>query len=104
MLVVIVIFYHQTETNRNSDKKKKIELYRMHITAIIPIYGILTKNKPGAFDDVLGMTSYERIYEQIEEAFKDRSINIIFLDVDNPGREVNGVFDLSIMLGQRKRS
>ncbi|WP_339045280.1 S49 family peptidase [Candidatus Mesenet endosymbiont of Agriotes lineatus] len=62
--------------------------------AIIPIYGILTQ-KPGAFDDVLGMTSYERIYEQVEEALADSSIETILLDIDSPGGEVNGVFDLA---------
>ncbi|WP_339048067.1 S49 family peptidase [Candidatus Mesenet endosymbiont of Phosphuga atrata] len=62
--------------------------------AIIPIYGILTQ-KPGAFDSVLGMTSYERIYEQVEEALADSSIETILLDIDSPGGEVNGVFDLA---------
>ena len=34
---------------------------------VIPIHGILTKNSE-AFDDVLGMTAYEKIREEIEEA------------------------------------
>ncbi len=63
-------------------------------TAIIPIHGILTK-KPGTFDDFLGMTSYEKIQEEIEEALEDESIETILLDIDSPGGEVNGVFDLA---------
>ncbi|WP_264704664.1 S49 family peptidase [Wolbachia endosymbiont (group B) of Apotomis betuletana] len=63
-------------------------------TAIIPIHGILTK-KPGAFDDFLGMTSYEKIQEEIESALEDKSIETILLDIDSPGGEVNGVFDLA---------
>ncbi|BET33521.1 hypothetical protein wCIFem_11400 [Wolbachia pipientis] len=43
-------------------------------TAIIPIHGILTK-KPGAFDDFLGMTSYEKIQEEVEEALSNKDIN-----------------------------
>jgi len=63
-------------------------------TAIIPIHGILTK-KPGAFDEMLGMTSYEQIEEQIAQALADSSIETILLDIDSPGGEVNGVFDLA---------
>ncbi|MBV2145539.1 MAG: S49 family peptidase, partial [Wolbachia endosymbiont of Pissodes strobi] len=62
--------------------------------AIIPIHGILTK-KPGAFDDMLGMTSYEQIEEQIKQALANSSIETILLDIDSPGGEVNGLFDLS---------
>ncbi|WP_333023972.1 S49 family peptidase [Wolbachia endosymbiont of Pentidionis agamae] len=63
-------------------------------TAIIPIHGILTK-KPGAFDDFLGMTSYDQIYEQMEEALSNKEIKTILLDIDSPGGEVNGIFDLA---------
>lgn len=63
-------------------------------TAVIPIHGILTK-KPGAFDDFLGMTSYERIHKQIAEALENKEIETILLDVDSPGGEVSGVFDLA---------
>ncbi len=63
-------------------------------TAIIPIHGILTK-KPGAFDGFLGMTSYEKIHEEMESALGDKSIETILLDIDSPGGEVNGVFDLA---------
>ncbi|MFP3017181.1 MAG: S49 family peptidase [Wolbachia sp.] len=63
-------------------------------TTIVPIHGILTK-KPGAFDDMLGMTSYEQIEEQIAQALADEEIKTIILDIDSPGGEVNGVFDLA---------
>ncbi|APR98969.1 S49 family peptidase [Wolbachia endosymbiont of Folsomia candida] len=62
--------------------------------AIVPIYGILTKN-PGTFDDILGMTSYERIRFQIEEALGNDKVETILLDIDSPGGEVNGIFDLA---------
>ncbi len=51
--------------------------------------------KPGAFDDFLGMTSYGKIYEQIAEALKNKEVETILLDVDSPGGEVNGLFDLA---------
>ncbi len=61
---------------------------------IIPIHGILTK-KSETFDGLLGMTSYEKIHEEIERALEDKSIETILLDIDSPGGEVNGVFDLA---------
>uniref|UniRef100_UPI0033410DE1 S49 family peptidase n=1 Tax=Wolbachia endosymbiont (group B) of Pilophorus perplexus TaxID=3066160 RepID=UPI0033410DE1 len=63
-------------------------------TAVIAIHGILTK-KPGAFDVFLGMTSYEQIEEQITQALADSSIETIILEIDSPGGEVNGIFDLA---------
>ncbi|WP_265043949.1 S49 family peptidase [Wolbachia endosymbiont (group A) of Scambus nigricans] len=62
--------------------------------AIIRIYGVLTK-KTEAFDHTLDMTSYENIHEEIESALEDKSIETILLDIDSPGGEVNGVFDLA---------
>lgn len=69
---------------RNSESRIKV----------IPIHGILTKNTEG-FDDILGMTSYETIREEIEEALIDEEVETIILDIDSPGVEVNGLFDLS---------
>ncbi|WP_341816171.1 S49 family peptidase [Wolbachia endosymbiont (group B) of Elophila nymphaeata] len=62
--------------------------------AVIRIYGVLTK-KTEAFDHILDMTSYENIHEEIESALEDKSIETILLDIDSPGGEVNGVFDLA---------
>ncbi|APR98995.1 S49 family peptidase [Wolbachia endosymbiont of Folsomia candida] len=62
--------------------------------AVVAIHGILTKS-PGAFDDFLGMTSYERVQTQIEEALMDEKVETILLDIDSPGGEVSGIFDLS---------
>ncbi len=69
---------------------------------IIPIHGILTK-KSEVFDDVLGMTSYEKISEEIEEALIDKEVETIILDIDSPGGEVNGLFALSDFIYQARR-
>ena len=63
---------------------------------IIPIHGILTK-KLETFDDIFGMTSYNQIEAQITQAIEDSDIETILLDIDSPGGEVNGVFDLLIL-------
>ncbi|WP_264688724.1 S49 family peptidase [Wolbachia endosymbiont (group B) of Catoptria pinella] len=80
---------HPTFKNIKHSIKSNVER-----TAIIAIHGILTK-KPGAFDEMLGMTSYEQIEEQIKQALADSSIETIMLEIDSPGGEVNGIFDLA---------
>ncbi|NEV49437.1 S49 family peptidase [Wolbachia pipientis] len=78
------VFKNVKHAIRNSKKE----------TAVIPVHGILTK-KPGAFDDFLGMTSYEKIREEVEKALMDEEVETILLDIDSPGGEVSGLFDLS---------
>jgi len=70
---------------------------------VIPIHGILTKNSE-AFDDVLGMTSYEKIREEIEKALVDEKVETILLDIDSPGGEVNGLFDLADFIYEARKS
>lgn len=62
--------------------------------AIIPIYGLLTKRRE-MFDSLLGTTSYEEIHDLVSEALEDSSVNSILLDIDSPGGEVSGLFDLT---------
>ena len=71
--------------------------------AVIPIHGILTK-KSEAFDDVLGMTSYEKIREEIEKALVDEKVETILLDIDSPGGEVSGIFDLADFIYEARKS
>ena len=89
-----LVFY----TLYNSKQPIFKNLKHFHINpkgiAIIRIYGVLTK-KTEAFDHILDMTSYENIHEEIESALGDKSIETILLDIDSPGGEVNGVFDLA---------
>jgi signal peptide peptidase SppA len=62
-------------------------------TAIIPVYGFLTK-RSGPFAGLLGTTSYEEISANLHEALDNPLVEKIILDVDSPGGEVNGVFDV----------
>ena len=61
--------------------------------AIIPIHGLLTKRKE-LFSSILGTTSYEEIFEAISSALADEKVEKILLDIDSPGGEVGGLFDL----------
>jgi capsid assembly protease len=60
---------------------------------LIPVHGTLVHRSSG-FDGYSGLTSYEAIRSQFREAVMDSSIEAILLDIDSPGGEVAGVFDL----------
>ncbi|MCE3232485.1 MAG: putative minor capsid protein [Rickettsiaceae bacterium] len=61
--------------------------------AIIPVHGPLSK-RSGIFDAYFGFTSYELLSESIQEAIDDSDVSAILLDIDSPGGEVAGLFDL----------
>jgi len=69
--------------------------------AIIPIHGILTK-RSGIFDGMLGMTSYDEIQQQISAALLDDAVQTILLDIDSPGGETSGLFDLADFIYQAR--
>ena len=62
--------------------------------AIIPVTGILSYKSEGIMDWLFGDTSYEDIRAQFQEALADPNITSIVFDVDSPGGEVHGLFDL----------
>jgi signal peptide peptidase SppA len=61
--------------------------------AIIPIHGMLTKSA-SFFSSFMEMTSYDDIEDAIGVALEDPEVKSILLDVDSPGGEVSGLFDL----------
>lgn len=62
--------------------------------AVIAIHGLLTKRRE-AFDSLFGTTSYEEVQDLISEALEHPNVNSILLDIDSPGGEVSGLFDLT---------
>lgn len=61
--------------------------------AQIPIYGTLVHRTHG-LSALSGMTSYASIRSQFNSALKNTDIHSILLEIDSPGGEVAGVFDL----------
>lgn len=61
--------------------------------AIIPVYDSLVYRSFGLMG-LSGLTSYERIRARFREALNDDSKTAILFDIDSPGGEVAGVFDL----------
>jgi signal peptide peptidase SppA len=62
--------------------------------AIIPIMGTLVRRTMG-LEALSGLTSYAELSEQLMEAVSDPFIRAILLDIDSPGGEAGGVFDLA---------
>jgi len=61
--------------------------------AVIPIVGTLVRRTLG-LDPVSGFTSYAEIADMVDAAVADPSIEGILLDIDSPGGEAGGVFEL----------
>lgn len=62
--------------------------------AIIPVEGTLA-HRYGHLDPHSGMTGYDGIQVKMEAALEDSSIRGILLDINSPGGEVSGCFDLT---------
>ncbi|MGE0108154.1 MAG: S49 family peptidase [Bdellovibrionales bacterium] len=62
--------------------------------AIIPILGTLVRRTMG-LEALSGLTSYAEVSAQIAQAVSDMSVRAILLDIDSPGGEASGVFDLA---------
>jgi signal peptide peptidase SppA len=66
--------------------------------AVIPVHGSLVRRSLGV-DAASGLTSYADIARQVDQALLDPSVRSILLDMDSPGGEAGGVFEL----GERVR-
>lgn len=62
--------------------------------ATIPVHQSLVQ-RVGGLDPYSGMTGYNQIEVKLDAAMQDTEVGAIMLDVDSPGGEVNGCFDLS---------
>jgi len=62
--------------------------------AVIPIYGTLVRRTQG-LEAQSGLTSYAGIAQSLEAALANPSVAAILLDIDSPGGESSGVFDLA---------
>ncbi len=65
-----------------------------HGIAVLPIVGSLVQ-RADAMSAVSGMLGYSRISSMFTEALADPAVREIFLEIDSPGGEVAGVFDLA---------
>ena len=98
--------FDRIELNRFAGRQSDKGDYRItkEGIAIVPIIGTLVN--PGAYTGASpGLTSYEGIAKQLKDADKDSGVRGILLDMDTPGGEAAGLFELPGMLrdiGKRK--
>jgi len=69
--------------------------------AVIPVHGTLVQ-KLGRLRPYSGMTGYDGIRQAFLTALHDPKVKAIALDVDSPGGEVSGCFDLADMIYQAR--
>ena len=62
--------------------------------AVIPIHGTLVKRVLG-MEAASGLTSYGGIAQEIDAALADPLVQGILLDIDSPGGEASGGFELA---------
>ncbi|MBF0171415.1 MAG: S49 family peptidase [Nitrospinae bacterium] len=70
--------------------------------ALVPIHGTLAK-RVGAVEAASGLTSYASVEEMILDAATDPAVRAILLDIDSPGGEVGGVFDLAALIREARQ-
>ena len=62
--------------------------------AVIPVYGTLVKRSMG-MEAASGLTSYSEIAAMLDTALADPMVSGILLDIDSPGGEASGSFELA---------
>jgi signal peptide peptidase SppA len=62
--------------------------------AVIPVYGTLVKRSLG-MEAASGLTSYSEIAAMLDAALADPMVSGILLDIDSPGGEASGSFELA---------
>jgi len=62
--------------------------------AVVPVHGTLVRRSIG-LEAASGLTSYADIAAALDAAVHDPMVDAILLDVDSPGGEAGGVFDLA---------
>jgi hypothetical protein len=86
------------ESSRITTAASTIDLTAMDAAhtgiSVIPIYGSLVKRTVGLQVES-GLTSYAAIADQIDSAVADPGVSGIVLDIDSPGGEAAGVFELA---------
>ncbi|WP_277187670.1 S49 family peptidase [Caballeronia sp. BR00000012568055] len=69
--------------------------------AVIPVQGTLV-HRLGSLHPESGMTGYDGIRQNYLTALADNAVRAIVLDIDSPGGEVSGAFDLADAIYQTR--
>lgn len=98
-----VIELKQQASMTDEERRTRDQYYRVQGgVAIIPIHGSLAQRVRG-LNPYSGITGYNQIEAKLQRAMQDEEVQAILLDVDSPGGEVAGCFDLSRMIYSMNR-
>ncbi len=79
-----------------SERSQAQNNYSGGTTAVIPVYGVLSYRNVDIFDMLFGeVTTYTQIRDWFQAALDNPDVEKVIMDIDSPGDEVAGVFDLT---------
>ncbi len=81
------------------DEPQSHDVNTLNGIAVIPVMGTLVR-RSSYLTTACGMTSYQTLLNQAEQAFNDPSIHAVLLEIDSGGGEAGGVFDTANRLRQ----
>jgi len=89
-------------TNSSSSQKStRVSMQYPENVSVINIYGTLV-HKSAGLRPMSGLTSYDSIAAQLDLALDDSNTDTIVLDINSPGGEVSGCFDLADYIYQSR--
>jgi signal peptide peptidase SppA len=81
--------------------RKEGEAYRVkNGVALIDVFGILAHRSGGMNPDSSAIQSYEAVADQLRSALSDPVVSSILMQLDSPGGEVSGAFQLAEQIYQ----
>lgn len=76
---------------------------RKGVVAVVPVYGTIMP-RGGMMARMSGGTSVEGVRAMLDEALANPDAAAVMLDVDSPGGQVDGVFELATYIRERRQS
>lgn len=95
------VSYPEPQAYLPTTERKEGASYRIQDgVALIDVFGILAHRSAGMNPDSSPILSYEGIADQVQRALADSGVQQIVLQLDSPGGEVSGAFQLAEQIYQ----
>lgn len=101
--LTVVQMGQQAAVATSGDRRERKIYQLVDGIAIIPIEGTLA-HKYGELDPYSGITGYDGIATKLREAMADDDVRGIWFDINSPGGEVAGCFDLADEIAANRKS
>lgn len=80
-----------------STEKKRFTVTNEGV-AILPVKGVLVHGSVSPLERLFGLSSYDDMMADVEDAVTDPQVKGLLLDVDSPGGEASGMFELADLI------